>query len=53
MPHWAFATVDLWGACRVPGPMGTQRLLPCSGGAGDQPAALMAAFAMIDGMMTA
>jgi hypothetical protein len=41
--------LDLWAVCRTPAPMGgTLHLLPCGGGAGDQPAALMDAFQMID-----
>lgn len=44
--------LDLWAACRSPGGMGgMMRLNPCPGGVGDQPAALMEAFQMIDAIV--
>ncbi len=43
--------IDLWQLCRVnAGPFGG-RVLPCAGGPGEQPAALLDAFAMLDGMV--
>lgn len=48
VPHWALAAVDLWLDCRrMSGPYGA-RMLPCAGGYGDQPAALMDAFRLFD-----
>jgi hypothetical protein len=45
--------VDLWQDCRRFGGagalgMGALLALPCAGGVGDQPAALMDAFALLD-----
>ncbi|HEV7658833.1 MAG TPA: hypothetical protein VGO55_03205 [Allosphingosinicella sp.] len=41
--------VDLWFTCRRNmGMMGSFTALPCSGGVGEQPAALMDAFALLD-----
>jgi hypothetical protein len=49
VPAWAFAVVDLWFTCRRNmGMMGSFTALPCSGGVGEQPAALMDAFALLD-----
>jgi hypothetical protein len=47
MPDWIWDLVTLWrlfkGGGMGPGP------LPCAGGSGDQPAALMDAFAIMSG----
>lgn len=52
LPAWVWPVLDLWAACRVPGPMGAPlHLLPGPGGAGCQPAALMTAFGHIDRLM--
>lgn len=49
IPQRIFAVVDLWLACRRNmGMMGSFTALPCAGGVGDQPAALMDAFGMLD-----
>lgn len=49
IPAWVFAVVDLWFACRRHmGMMGSFTALPSAGGVGDQPAALMDAFMLLD-----
>lgn len=49
MPGWVFGVVDLWLRCRRNmGMLGSFTALPCPGGIGDQPAALMDAFALLD-----
>lgn len=54
LPEWVWGVLDLWEACRVPGPMGgTLRMNPCAGGVGDQPAALMDVFRMVDDLVAA
>ena len=41
--------MDLWFACRRHmGMFGSFTALPCAGGVGEQPAALMDAFALLD-----
>lgn len=51
LPAWVWGVLDIWAACRVPGGMGVQHLLPVSGAAAEQPAGLMDALAMIDELM--
>ncbi len=54
LPAWLWPVLDLWAACRSPGGMGAPlRHNPISGGNGEQPAALMEAFAMIDQIVAA
>lgn len=54
VPRWAFSVVDLWLRCRpLAGKLGGPSPLPCSGGVGDQPAALMDAFDMLDALLAA
>ncbi|WP_310498312.1 hypothetical protein [Sandarakinorhabdus sp.] len=44
--------IDIWMVARTPGPMGgMMKLLPCGGAAGEQPAALMDALDMVDGLI--
>lgn len=50
MPRQIYEVVDLWLACRRAGAM-KATALPCIGGVGDQPAALMDAFAFLDDMI--
>ena len=47
MPRQIFEIVDLWFCCRRVGGV-DGKALPASGGVGDQPAALMDAFMMLD-----
>ncbi|MES1985478.1 MAG: hypothetical protein V4461_11045 [Pseudomonadota bacterium] len=56
MPRWAQFVVDLWLTQRRRagiGPMGArgEAPLPCAGAWIDQPAALMDAFLLLDGML--
>jgi hypothetical protein len=49
LPAWIWPVVDLWLLSqRYAGLMGTP--LPCPGSAAEQPAALMDAFATLDGL---
>ncbi|MEA3390022.1 MAG: hypothetical protein U9R64_12230 [Pseudomonadota bacterium] len=53
MPRWALFTVDLWARCRAKGGGllgGVPPTMPCAGGYGEQPAALMDAFDMLEEM---
>jgi hypothetical protein len=44
-----WGVLDVWAVARVPGPMGgNMHLLPCGGGAAEQPAGLIEALAIID-----
>ncbi|WP_160299238.1 hypothetical protein [Sphingomonas sp. SRS2] len=43
--------VDLWRFCRAQAGIYSGRPLPCSGGPADQPAGLMEAFTLLDGML--
>jgi hypothetical protein len=52
LPAWIWPVLDLWALCRSGGGMGgIVKHPPGPGGMGDQPAALMDAFAMIDRLM--
>jgi hypothetical protein len=43
-----FGLLDVWAVCRTPGSMGPTHVLPCGGGAAEQPAGLIDALAIID-----
>ena len=48
LPAWVWPVVDLWLTCRqFRSPFGGQ-VLPCRGSPGEQPAALLDAFAIMD-----
>lgn len=50
LPAWIWAVVDLWiVARRHASPLGG-RVLPCPGSPAEQPAALLDAFVLLDGM---
>lgn len=52
LPAWVWPVVDLYfQSLRYASPFGG-RALPCPGGVGEQPAALMDAFLILDGMET-
>ncbi len=49
---WLWGVLDLWAVCRTrDGFGGIMKHPPCAGGMGEQPAALMDAFAMIDAIV--
>lgn len=49
LPAWIWGVLNLWLTCRRGGGMmGTFTALPCAGGVGDQPAALIEAFAILE-----
>lgn len=50
LPLWLFGVVDLWFLAMGQRSMMTPRALPCPGSVGEQPAALMDAFALLDAM---
>ncbi|MBP6031254.1 MAG: hypothetical protein KA533_07485 [Sphingobium sp.] len=56
LPRWLFWVVDLWMRTRLDAPQGVLGVrgapsLPCAGAWQDQPAALMDAFMILDGIL--
>ena len=50
LPAWVWPVVDLWFMCRRYASPIVGQALPCPGSPGEQPAALMDAFLILDGL---